>query len=191
MGGYLTSTELASGFINRFVILAVRRTQLLPDGGDLSAVDRPSLTDRFAAAVDHGRKTEEPTVTPTAREHWRKLYPRVPVDNPGLFGAATARAEARFVRLALLYALLDCAESSTGPTSTPLVPCGVSRVGPPGAWLLGRRRGPRRSLSWSSMATHRCACRAVFGRFRRTVVSRAARSADRVCRLRGPHTTRA
>lgn len=36
---YLTTTELASGFVNRFVVLAVRRTQLLPDGGDLSALD--------------------------------------------------------------------------------------------------------------------------------------------------------
>lgn len=108
---YLTSTELASGFINRFVIVAVRRTQLLPDGGDLSGMDWPSLTDRLAAAVDHGHNVKELTVTSAARDQWRKIYPQVSVENPGLFGAATARAEAHVVRFALLYALLDGAEA--------------------------------------------------------------------------------
>jgi hypothetical protein len=108
---YLTTTELASGFINRFLIVAVRRTQLLPDGGDLAALDWASLTDRLAAAVDHGRIINELTVTPEARDRWRTIYPQVSVDHPGLFGAATARAEAHVVRLALLYALLDCAHS--------------------------------------------------------------------------------
>jgi hypothetical protein len=108
---YLTTTELASGFINRFVIVAVRRTQLLPDGGDLSALNLTSLTGRLAAAVDHGRITQELTLTPEARERWRNIYPQVSVDHPGLFGAATARAEAHVIRLALLYALLDCARS--------------------------------------------------------------------------------
>ena len=108
---YLNSTELANGFINRFVIVAVRRTQLLPDGGDLSALNWASLTGRLAAAVDHGRNTSELTPTPAAKDQWRKLYPQVSVDTPGLVGAATARAEAHVVRLALLYALLDCADT--------------------------------------------------------------------------------
>jgi hypothetical protein len=107
---YLNSTELANGFMNRFVILAVRRTQLLPDDGDLSAIDWASLTDRFAAAVDHGRAMSELIPTPAARDQWRKVYPQVSMEQPGLVGAATARAEAHAVRLALLYALLDCVE---------------------------------------------------------------------------------
>jgi Protein of unknown function (DUF3987) len=107
---YLTTTELASGFINRFVLVAVRRTQLLPDGGDLAAMDWPSLTNRLAAAVDHGHNAKELTVTPAARDQWRKIYPQVSVDSPGIFGAATARAEAHVVRFALLYALLDCSQ---------------------------------------------------------------------------------
>jgi len=108
---YLNTTELASGFINRFVILAVRRTQLLPDGGDLSAVDWASLVDRLSAAVDHGREVGEVTPSPAARDQWRKVYPEVSVETPGLFGAATARAEAHVVRFALLYALLDCSDT--------------------------------------------------------------------------------
>ncbi|MHB1447274.1 MAG: YfjI family protein, partial [Acidimicrobiales bacterium] len=107
---YLTSTELASGFINRFIVFAVRRSQLLPDGGDLSAIGWTSLTERLAAAVDHGRGTQELTVTPAARDLWRRIYPQLSAEHPGLFGAATARAEAHVVRLALLYALLDGAK---------------------------------------------------------------------------------
>jgi len=107
---YLNATELVNGFMNRFVIFAVRRTQLLPDGGDLSAIDWASLVGRLAAALDHGRSTGELKPTPAARDHWRELYPQVSAERPGLFGAATARAEAHVVRLALLYALLDCSD---------------------------------------------------------------------------------
>lgn len=108
---YLTSTELASGFINRFVIFALRRSQLLPDGGDVSAMGWTSLTERLAAAVDHGHRTEELAVTPAAGDWWRRIYPELSTEHPGLFGAATARAEAHVVRLSLLYALLDCAKT--------------------------------------------------------------------------------
>lgn len=104
---YLTTTELASGFMNRFLILAVRRVQLLPDGGDFSSLDWRSLTDRLAAAVDHGRSTQELDATPAARDQWRKIYPCISAEHPGLFGAATARAEAHVLRLAMVYALLD------------------------------------------------------------------------------------
>jgi hypothetical protein len=128
---YLTTTELASGFINRFLIVAVRRTQLLPDGGDLAALDWASLTDRLAAAVDHGRIINELTVTPEARDRWRTIYPQVSVDHPGLFGAATARAEAHVVRLALLYAPYWTAlTASSESTSMPPVPCGATPAAP-------------------------------------------------------------
>src|SRR5262249_3239144 len=38
---------------------------------------------------------------------WRPLYPKLTEDCPGLFGTATARAEAQVLRLALVYSLLD------------------------------------------------------------------------------------
>lgn len=43
-----------------------------------------------------------------AREKWIAVYDDLSDGQPGLWGAATARAEAHTVRLALLYALLDC-----------------------------------------------------------------------------------
>jgi hypothetical protein len=42
-----------------------------------------------------------------ARALWWQAYPRLSAARPGLWGAATARAEAHVVRLAVLYALLE------------------------------------------------------------------------------------
>ena len=38
---------------------------------------------------------------------WHEVYPALSEGKPGLLGAATARAEAQVMRLALIYALLD------------------------------------------------------------------------------------
>ena len=43
----------------------------------------------------------------TARAIWREVYAELSVGKTGLLGAATSRAEAQVMRLALLYALLD------------------------------------------------------------------------------------
>ena len=107
---YLTATELANGFFNRFLVIGVDRSKLLPFG---SAIDPEQLTDirdqvrlalrlataHRALAFDHA-----------ARERWISTYAALSAGQPGLAGAATARAEAHVVRLALLYALLDCSE---------------------------------------------------------------------------------
>jgi len=108
---YLTATELANGFANRFLLLAVDRSKLLPFG---SAIDDAQLTEladtvrralRFAAA-DRPLAFDQP-----ARDRWVAAYAELSAAAPGLAGAATARAEAHVVRLALIYALLDCSQS--------------------------------------------------------------------------------
>ena len=107
---YLTATELANGFANRYLLVAVERSKLLPFG---SALDQERLAEirgtvrlalRFAAA-------HRPiTFHDAARERWIEVYAELTADRPGLAGAATARAEAHTARLALLYALLDCSD---------------------------------------------------------------------------------
>jgi hypothetical protein len=106
---YLTATELANGFFNRFLLIAVQRSKLLPFG---SAIDDRQLADvrhavrralRFANG-DRGLRMDD-----AARERWTAVYGELSAGRPGLAGAATARAEAHVVRLALIYALLDCA----------------------------------------------------------------------------------
>ncbi len=46
-----------------------------------------------------------------ARLLWHEVYPSLSEGRPGLLGAVTSRAEAQVMRLALIYALLDCSES--------------------------------------------------------------------------------
>lgn len=46
--------------------------------------------------------------SPAARERWIEIYTRLSAPQPGMAGAANARAEAHVARLALIYALLDC-----------------------------------------------------------------------------------
>src|SRR5262249_20119673 len=48
-----------------------------------------------------------------ARELWFDVYPELAYGKPGLLGAVIGRAEAQVMRLAAIYALLDC-ESMIG-----------------------------------------------------------------------------
>lgn len=103
----LTGTEAANGFLNRFLLFAVRRSKLLPEGGSIEGIDWAPMLSRLSAAVAAGRRTGRLGFDETARRRWWELYPALSEPDPGLVGAVTARAEAHVVRLALLYALLD------------------------------------------------------------------------------------
>jgi hypothetical protein len=105
---HLQETEIANGYANRVLWLCVRRSKLLPEGGQLNREDLVSFVRRMEAALDHGRKVGQVQRTPEAREVWCDIYRSLSADRPGLLGAMIARAEAHVVRLALIYALLDC-----------------------------------------------------------------------------------
>jgi hypothetical protein len=104
---YVNATELANGFLNRFMLLAVRRAKLLPEGGDLQSVDWAPLKARLQAAMARARESAELVLTQAARQHWIEVYPQLSAEASGLYGAVTARAEAHVLRYSLLYALLD------------------------------------------------------------------------------------
>jgi hypothetical protein len=103
---YLTTTEAASGFGNRNLWLCVRRSKCLPRGGQ--AVDLAPFVERLRAAVTFARNLGEMDLDPTAGAVWEKVYPTLSEGKPGLSGALIARGEAQTMRLACLYALLDC-----------------------------------------------------------------------------------
>lgn len=105
---YLRSTETANGFANRFLWLCVRRSKLLPDGGNLAEVDLFPLLSQLRRAIEFARTAHEVRRDNTAREVWHAVYEKLSADTPGLLGAVTSRAEAQVTRLSLLYALLDC-----------------------------------------------------------------------------------
>ncbi len=103
----LTETQAANGFANRFLFVCAKRSNILPDGGNADEGELRQFARLLTAARDQAR-----TVTFLARdfqasELWREVYPGLSAGKPGLLGAATGRAEAQTMRLAVLYALLD------------------------------------------------------------------------------------
>jgi hypothetical protein len=105
---YLTVTETANGFANRFIWLCVRRSKCLPEGGNMGEVDTSEIISRLRKAVDFAATVERVQFDELARKVWYRVYPELSGGGAGLFGAVTSRAEAQVVRLALIYALLDC-----------------------------------------------------------------------------------
>src|SRR5262249_53469023 len=114
---YLTATEQANGFGNRFLWLCVKRSKELPEGGilDTDAMTRlqTQLAEVLAFARDGRPSLEEPVRMrrdDEAREIWREVYGTLSAERDGLAGALLGRAEAHVLRLSVLYALLDRSE---------------------------------------------------------------------------------
>jgi hypothetical protein len=104
----LTETETANGFANRFVLVACRRVRDLPFGGNLDPSALRALADRLGEALSAARARTRPVVwDDPAKRLWEENYPRLRARPPGLLGAATGRAAANTLRLAVTYALLD------------------------------------------------------------------------------------
>jgi hypothetical protein len=104
---YLSATETANGFANRFLWICVKRSKLLPDGGcaDGAALDR--LAGDLAGALEFALHADLMARDTQARSIWHGVYERLSEGCPGLVGALLGRAEAHVMRLAMLYALLD------------------------------------------------------------------------------------
>jgi Protein of unknown function (DUF3987) len=103
----LTETEAANGFGNRFLWVCVRRAQLLPRGGVYPEQALRPLTALLAPTILHIRTVTQMQRTQAAEARWEAIYTTLAVEQPGLLGAITARAEAQVLRLSCLYALLD------------------------------------------------------------------------------------
>jgi hypothetical protein len=103
----LDHTSMANGYANRFLFACVKRSKLLPHGGALGGEISNKLGVQTLAALDAARGVERVTMTATANQHWKDIYPTLSESLPGLLGAITDRAEAQTIRLALIYTLLD------------------------------------------------------------------------------------
>src|SRR5215472_17121185 len=89
----LDKTAMANGYANRFLFACVRRGQLLPHGGDATDTAVRYLGPKITAALAMARQLERITMTPPAAERWKEIYATLSVEQPGLLGAITARAE--------------------------------------------------------------------------------------------------
>jgi hypothetical protein len=108
---YLTATELANGFFNRFLVLVVDRSKLLPFGSTIGPEQLAEIRNAVRLSLRFASGHRPLAFDDAAREQWVADYAELSGGQPGLAGAATARAEAHVVRLALIYALLDRSES--------------------------------------------------------------------------------
>jgi hypothetical protein len=104
---YLTETEAANGFANRFLWIMVRRSKELPFGGRWDEVCTAALVGRLKAALAFGSSDVEIAWGDDAKELWVRVYGPLSEGGQGMLGAVTSRAEAQVVRLSALYAAMD------------------------------------------------------------------------------------
>ncbi len=107
---YLTATERANGFANRFLWLLVQRSKVLPEGGALPEAEEAHLVNALSEVVRFGRAAGEVRRDAEARAIWAEVYPRLSEGEHGMVGAILSRAEAQVLRLSVLYAILDRSE---------------------------------------------------------------------------------
>ena len=108
---YASAIEIANGLLNRFVLLAVRRVRLLPEGGNPEPLKGTGLARYLATTINHARTSGQVRLAEDTRELWWHTYPQLTQPAEGLTGQLTARAEAHTIRLALIYTLLDGANT--------------------------------------------------------------------------------
>ena len=106
----LDETETANGFANRFLWCFIRRSKYLAEGGSLQESELNNLVTKMNKAAMYARMTKELKRDEQARRKWIEIYPKLSDGHTGLLGSVTSRAEAQVMRLACLYALLDCEE---------------------------------------------------------------------------------
>jgi hypothetical protein len=71
----ITRTDMANGFANRFLFACVRRSKLLPHGGNLHEAEILKLGQRIKAAVERGKTVGRLQMTEAARREWEAIYP--------------------------------------------------------------------------------------------------------------------
>ncbi len=105
---YLSQTEMLNGFANRFLWIAVKRSKILPHGGNLNLGILSSVHAEINLAVTFGKVPGQLKFSIEARVLWEILYFTLSEERPGLIGSLTARAEAQILRLSALYAIQEC-----------------------------------------------------------------------------------
>lgn len=106
---HLTSTDRANGFGNRILWVCVRRSKLLPHGDNpLNEAEVEALVTRLRKVIESVPTLGRVQFDKVAAVAWNRVYRELAKDSPGLFSTMTVRAEAQCVRLATVFAILDC-----------------------------------------------------------------------------------
>jgi hypothetical protein len=95
------SVETKNGFLNRFLLCVVKRSKLLPDGGDGNTLDR--FIDPLKGIVAKAKGIAEMIRSEEAGRLWREVYQGLAESD----AVGTERARPQALRLSMLYALAD------------------------------------------------------------------------------------
>ena len=107
----LSTNDVWGGLVNRVLWACVRRHAIVACPKPIDDEDADKLAAELArVAIYAHERPAELRLSNSAADHWAHVYPELTRDRPGLLGAATARAEAQVLRLALTYALIDGAD---------------------------------------------------------------------------------
>lgn len=102
----LGDADVVGGTLNRFLLVAAERTQLLPH--EMVRPDLDWLRRELEPAAEHARGVSEVRLDQKAEKLWVDVYGALCADEPdGQLGAVLARGPAYVRRLAMLYALAD------------------------------------------------------------------------------------
>ena len=102
-----SQTDMVNGLANRFLWCCVKRSKLLPDGGQVHQVSFDLEIAKLTEAVEFASVEREVCRDDAAAAEWHRLYPSLTAERSGAVGAICNRGAAQVVRLSLLYALLD------------------------------------------------------------------------------------
>ncbi len=103
----LSETDALNGFANRILWICTRRQGSVPFPERLSKESRQEITAILERTLKVAERAREMALTPEAREIFTKSYPILTQERPGLYGAATSRAEAQTMRMAMILSLID------------------------------------------------------------------------------------
>lgn len=101
----LNSQEMASGFANRMMFVAVSRSKELPFGG--KRIDFGPLAKELVGAKQFAKGVQEMPRSAAANAIWAENYSDLTRERTGLIGDITGRGAPHVLRLAMIYALLD------------------------------------------------------------------------------------
>ena len=103
----MRSAEIINGLGNRFLLMAVRRSGLLPFGGEVPDRVLDDLGGQFLSAVRFAHGVDEIGLSDDARDWWEAAYEDLSAEKPGVIGSFSARGPAQVRRIAACYAVAD------------------------------------------------------------------------------------
>ena len=90
----LKEVDVYNGLYNRFLWWCVRRSKILPEGGE-SDIYKITLARRPQEVILWARRTRQLYRSKEAEELWDRIYRELTRELGGVYGAITSRAEAQ------------------------------------------------------------------------------------------------